>query len=72
MTAMSQVNFDTCDERVAQGVVAAHDDGEGLSGWLGIRLVEMSPGGLRAVIVVRPDLVTPFGNLHGGVLRRAV
>jgi hypothetical protein len=30
MTAMSHVNFDTTyDEHVAQGLVAAHDDGRG-------------------------------------------
>jgi 1,4-dihydroxy-2-naphthoyl-CoA hydrolase len=65
---MSEPTFENYDERVAEGVIASHEDGSGLNGWLGIRLTEMWPGGLRAVLPVRSELLTPFGNLHGGVL----
>ena len=60
--------FGTYDERVAEGLVRAHEKDEGLPGYLGIRLAETWPGGMRAELAVRDDLLTPFGNLHGGVL----
>jgi uncharacterized protein (TIGR00369 family) len=60
--------FESYDERVADGLVRAHEKGEGLPGYLGIRLTDTWPGGMRAEIPVRDDLLNPFGNLHGGVL----
>ncbi len=60
--------FERYDERVADGLVQAHEKGEGLPGYLGIRLTETWPGGMRAEVAVRDDLLNPFGNLHGGVL----
>lgn len=65
---MSDVTFETYDEQVARGLMAAHESDDGLPGWLGIRLAEVGPGTTRAVVPVRGDLLTPFGNLHGGVL----
>ena len=65
---MSDVTFETYDEQVARGLMAAHESDDGLPGWLGIRLVEVGPGTTRAVVSVRGDLLTQFGNLHGGVL----
>jgi uncharacterized protein (TIGR00369 family) len=61
-------DFESYDERVAEGLVRAHQKEEGLPGYLGIRLTETWPGGMRAAVVVRDDLLSPFGNLHGGVL----
>jgi uncharacterized protein (TIGR00369 family) len=66
--AMSDLTFDTYDARVAQGLLAAHERDAGLPGWLGIRPVDFGPGTMRAAVAVRPELLTPFGNLHGGVL----
>jgi 1,4-dihydroxy-2-naphthoyl-CoA hydrolase len=60
--------FDTYDERLADGLVKAHQKAEGLPGYLGIRLTETWAGGMRAEIAVRDELLTPIGNLHGGVL----
>jgi uncharacterized protein (TIGR00369 family) len=60
--------FETYDERVAHGLLRAHEKAEGLPGYLGIRLTEVWAGGMRAEIEVRDELLTPFGNLHGGVL----
>jgi uncharacterized protein (TIGR00369 family) len=64
--------FERYDEDVARGLIEAHDRAGGLPGWLGIRLVEMWPGGLRAQVEVRDELLTPFRNLHGGVLAALV
>lgn len=40
----------------------------GLPGYLGIELVEFGPGTLRCRATVTEELLTPFGNAHGGVL----
>ena len=61
-------SFENYDERVAEGLVRAHEKPEGLPGYLGIRLTETWPGGMRAELIVRDELLTPFKNLHGGVL----
>ena len=40
----------------------------GLPGYLGIELVAFEPGRLRGRATVTDELLTPFGNAHGGVL----
>jgi uncharacterized protein (TIGR00369 family) len=40
----------------------------GLPSYLGIRMQEMTPGRLVASLDVRDELLTPFKNLHGGVM----
>jgi 1,4-dihydroxy-2-naphthoyl-CoA hydrolase len=40
----------------------------GLPKYLGIDIVDVGPGTLRAEMTVREELRTPFGNIHGGVL----
>jgi 1,4-dihydroxy-2-naphthoyl-CoA hydrolase len=62
------MEFERYDQRVADGLVAAHEKDAGLPGYLGIRLTDVSPGTMRAEVHVRDELLTPFGNLHGGVL----
>lgn len=42
--------------------------GGGLPEFLGIKFTEAGPGTLTGCIEVRDDLLTPFGNMHGGVL----
>jgi 1,4-dihydroxy-2-naphthoyl-CoA hydrolase len=64
----SHPEFETYDERVADGLVRAHEKATGLPGYLGIRLAGVAPGSMRAEIEVRDELLTPFGNLHGAVL----
>ena len=56
------------DPRVADGLVRAHEKLTGLPGFLGLRLTGFEPGRLHAEMEVRAELLTPFGNLHGGVL----
>jgi uncharacterized protein (TIGR00369 family) len=65
---MRKPEFETYDQRVADGLAHAHEQDEGLPGYLGIRITDTWPGGMRADVAVRDDLLTPFGNLHGGVL----
>jgi 1,4-dihydroxy-2-naphthoyl-CoA hydrolase len=60
--------FAQYDAAVAKGLEGAADAAGGLAGYLGIRHVEVGPGLLRAELHVRDELMTPFGNLHGGVL----
>lgn len=40
----------------------------GLMGFLGIRHTGCGPGWIEAELEVRPDLLTPFGTAHGGVV----
>jgi len=56
------------DASVAKGFIDASKKLEGLPGFLGVEFVEFEPGHLRAELDVRPELLTPFGNMHGGVL----
>ena len=64
--------FENYDERVAQGLQRAHEKEGGLPGFLGIRIADYWPGGIRFELDVRDDLLTPIGNLHGGVLSATV
>ena len=60
--------FENYDERVAQGLQRAHEQEDGLPGFIGIRIADYWPGGLRFEVQIRDELLTPFKNLHGGVL----
>jgi uncharacterized protein (TIGR00369 family) len=68
----SDVQFDNYDERVAEGLERAHEKEGGLPGFLGIRIADYWPGGIRFEVQVRDELLTPFGNMHGGVLSATV
>jgi 1,4-dihydroxy-2-naphthoyl-CoA hydrolase len=65
---VAKPTFESYDQRVADGLAQAHEKPEGLPGFLGIRISETWPGGMRGDVVVRDELLNPFGNLHGGVL----
>ena len=60
--------FENFDERVAEKMLEAATAAGGLSGYLDFRHVEFTAGRLVAEMDVREDLLTPFGNLHGGCL----
>jgi 1,4-dihydroxy-2-naphthoyl-CoA hydrolase len=60
--------FPQYDEKIAGGLEAATTGGAGLPDFLGIRHASVGPGTLTAEVEVRPELLTPFGNMHGGVL----
>ena len=40
----------------------------GLPDFLGIEILDAAPGTMRARLTVRDEFLTPFGNMHGGVL----
>lgn len=56
------------DQKVADGLLAEGITGSGLPGYLGIEHVRFEPGRLWCRAKIREDLLTPFGNAHGGVL----
>ena len=60
--------FENYDAEVAEGFITASDRLSGLPGFLGLRIVAAGPGWMRAEAKVKPELQTPFGNLHGGVM----
>jgi len=67
--SVSKKDFrDTFDSSDADRFIATSMSSEGLPGFLGCSFSEFSPGRLRAGLKVRPELLTPFGNMHGGVL----
>ena len=61
------LTFENYDERVAEAIknAATH---MALPDFLGITFTEAGPGKLVAEMDVRLDLLTMFGNLHGGVI----
>lgn len=42
--------------------------GDGLPGFLGIRITASEPGTMIGELAVRDELLTGFGNMHGGVM----
>lgn len=56
------------DPAIAELMRAPERSATGLPGLLGMRIDEMGPGWATVTLEVRDDLLTPFGNLHGGVL----
>ncbi len=49
-------------------MLASKEQGGGLPQYLGIQLREFTAGRLVATMEVRPELVTPIGAVHGGVM----
>lgn len=66
------MTFASFDEQIAEQLRNAPMLSEGLSGYLGFRHTEFVAGRLIAEMDARPDLLTPFGNLHGGCLSAMV
>ena len=65
---MTALEFPQYDERVARGLRGSAEAGGGLAAFLAIEHVDVGPGTLHARVAVRDELLTPFRNLHGGVL----
>lgn len=64
---MNRPTFDTFDERWAHRVVGARSK-QGIDGFLGIVVTEITPGRLVAEMPVTPELITVMGTMHGGCL----
>jgi len=56
------------DSKIADAFLRANEKQTGLPAFLGARFVAFTPGVLRAELDVRDDLLTPFKNMHGGVI----
>lgn len=66
---MSAPDFPNYSQAVADSMLRPGELVEtGLMGFLQIRHVEFGPGTMVAEVDVRPDLMTPFGSMHGGVV----
>jgi len=65
---MAETLAERFDAEVAAGFIRANEKLTGLPKFLGLRIVEIGPGTLRAEMVVRDELLTPFKNVHGGVI----
>lgn len=55
------------NEKFARNIVGARGT-KGIDAYLGITVTEMTPGRCVASFDVTDELVTPFGNMHGGCL----
>lgn len=56
------------DEKIAAAFLGMNDELTGLPEFLGVHLTGFEPGRLTAEMVVHDRLLTPFGNMHGGVI----
>src|SRR6476469_9122483 len=65
---MTTPEFPQYDARTAAGLQGAAAAAGGLATCLAIEHIDVAPGLLHARVAVRDDLLTPFRNLHGGVL----
>jgi 1,4-dihydroxy-2-naphthoyl-CoA hydrolase len=65
---MTTPDFPQYDAKTAAGLQGSAAAAGGLATFLAIEHIEVGAGSLHARIAVRHDLLTPFGNLHGGVL----
>jgi 1,4-dihydroxy-2-naphthoyl-CoA hydrolase len=65
---MSTPDFARYDPETAAGLKGSAVGAGGLAAFLAIDHIEVGPGSLHARVAVRDDLLTPFHNLHGGVL----
>jgi 1,4-dihydroxy-2-naphthoyl-CoA hydrolase len=56
------------DEAIAKRFLGPAKGGGGLPEYLGFELDDAGPGYMTGRFAVRDELLTPFGNMHGGVL----
>ena len=62
------MDFDQYDPDLANLITASPGGGGGLPDYLGIRTTDVGPGTMTAELDIRPELLNPFGTVHGGVL----
>jgi uncharacterized protein (TIGR00369 family) len=68
MSEATRPEFEHYNPEVTESFIEASQNLGGLTGFLGLRIVEGGPGWMRAEAEAKPELKTPFGNLHGGVM----
>ncbi|WP_434085032.1 PaaI family thioesterase [Mycobacterium paraterrae] len=69
---MINVKFAHFDRQIAEQMLRSANTAGGLSTFLGFRHTELTAGRLVAEMETREELLTPFGNLHGGCLTAMV
>lgn len=69
---MVTTTFAHFDAQIADQLLHAANTAGGLSTFLNFRHTELTAGRLVAEMDTREDLLTPFGNLHGGCLSAMV
>ena len=62
------MQFDQYDPDLAALITGTTTGGGGLPDYLGIRTTDVGPGTMTAELDIRPELLNPFGSVHGGVL----
>jgi 1,4-dihydroxy-2-naphthoyl-CoA hydrolase len=72
MVPLASPDFPLYDAELAQRTRDAGTADSGLPGYLGIRTLDIGPGRMVAGFDVRPELLNPFGSLHGGALAALV
>lgn len=72
LRSVTGVEFARFDERIAEQMLSAATTAGGLSTYLNFRHTQLVAGRLVAEMDARDDLLTPFGNLHGGCLSAMV
>jgi uncharacterized protein (TIGR00369 family) len=65
---MAETLAERFDPEVAAGFIKGNEKLTGLVKFLDLRIVDVGPGTLRAEMAVRDELLTPFKNVHGGVI----
>ena len=66
------VTPDRYDPDIAAAMTDVSQSLDGLPSYLGIRTVEVAPATMLAELDARPELLIPFGTLHGGVVSALV
>ena len=70
---MERPAFESFDPALAEAMLDPHFNGNnGMTDYLGLRIVEVTPGRATAEIEVRPELLQAFGAVHGGVVATLV
>ena len=68
MSTTAPARFEHFDQGIADVMAKAHEADKGLPGYLGIKIARFEPGLMEAIMTVRPELLNPFGSMHGGVM----
>jgi uncharacterized protein (TIGR00369 family) len=65
---LTDSTFEYFDQEMAANMLRSASGFGGLPDYLAIRHIELSAGRFVAEMEARAELLTPFGNLHGGCL----
>lgn len=66
--AVELPKFEKFNQDIANMILETQKAQSGLPNYLGIKVTEFGPGTLKAELDVRQELLSPMGNMHGGVM----